>query len=55
MANPNATNPVTRASGDRNESSPTKSETAEERRRRQEDLERQAKGTQAGGPKAGSS
>jgi hypothetical protein len=55
MANPNATNPVTRASGDRNENPPTKSESAEERRRRQENIERQAKGTQVTGKGSGSS
>ena len=55
MANPNATNPVTRASGDRNENPPAKSEKVEERLRRQEELERQAKGTQVTGSKSGSS
>lgn len=54
MANPNATDPVTGASGDRNENPPTKSESTEERRRRREDLERQAEGTQVSGENRGS-
>ncbi len=55
MTNPNATNPVTRPSGDRNENPPTKSESTEEGRRRQQELERQAKGTQVSGPGSGPS
>jgi len=55
MANPNATNPVTRASGDRNENAPTSAEKSEDSRRRREDLERQAKGTAIAGPKSGPS
>jgi hypothetical protein len=50
MANPNATNPVSRPSGDRNEPPASKSENAKEDRRRQKDLTRQAKGAKVSGP-----
>jgi hypothetical protein len=49
MSNPNATNPVSGPSGDRNQAAPTKSEAEQLNRRRHEDLERQAQGTQVTG------
>lgn len=55
MANPNATNPITRPSGDRNEKPITKSQGAEEDRRRREDLVRQAQAAKVSGPGPGSS
>lgn len=55
MANPNATNPITRPSGDRNEKPATESQNAKEASRRQDDLMRQAQATKASGQRQGSS
>jgi hypothetical protein len=56
MDNPNATNPVTRASGDRNEGTEAvKDDNSKHDMKRKEDLRRQAKGTQVTGPAPGAS
>jgi hypothetical protein len=52
MANPNATNPITRPSGDRNEIPTIKSDSEKADRERRKDLERQAEGTKVSGPKS---
>jgi len=50
MTNPNATNPIERPSGDRNDTAPSKSEAKQEDWQRRDDLERQAQGTRVSGP-----